>query len=115
MKVPLSLANLKDLDYGKLNVAFQQHLARAVCDCLDRCGDTRPRQISMTFSLEPVTDAEGSCDEVSLECQVSSKVPSHRSKTFACRPNTKGHLTFDVDCHDDVDQGTLSDLEEKDS
>ena len=107
MKMDLTLDNLKHLDFGKLSVAFDQHIRRAVADCMDRPGDDHQRKVILTFELTPVISQEADCDYVSLVGQVSSKVPPHRSAPFQCKPRKGGHLIFDSVSADDVDQMSL--------
>lgn len=111
MKVALTLETLKDLDYGKIDVAFKQHLARAVEDCMDRPGDSKPRQVLLTFELVPDTGQGHDCEAIDLQAHVQSKVPAHRSRKFACAPRKGGHITFDLDSPDDVNQRSFGEPE----
>lgn len=108
MKMALTLDTLKDLDFGKVEVAFLQHLKRAVEDCMDRSGDNTGRKVILTFDVKPQQDQSGQCEFVDLECQISSKVPAHRSRTFQCRPRKGGHLEFESDTPEDFNQHSLS-------
>jgi len=110
-QMELTLANLKDLDFGKVDVAFRRHMERAVKDCLDRPGDDTTREVRLTFRLEPEKTQGGEPSHVMLECDVQSNVPPHRSATFQCRPTVKGQLVFqsiDAEC---VDQQSLDELD----
>jgi hypothetical protein len=60
----LKLDTLKDLDFGRPAVAFEQGLSDAVRDCNDRPGDKRPRHVTLDFVITPVVGQEGLCDEV---------------------------------------------------
>jgi hypothetical protein len=113
MKMELTLENLKDLDFGKLSVAFDQHIRRAVGDCMDRPGDDHERKVILTFGLRPEKSQEADCDHVMLEGQVTSKVPAHRSRVFQCAPRKGGHLVFDSLSPEHVEQMSLEDEERR--
>ncbi len=113
MKQELTLENLKELDFGKVDVAFARHLKRAVEDCMDRPGDETARVVRLSFLLKPVKDQDGHADDVAMQCQVTSKVPAHKSKVFSCRPRKGGHLFFDSETPENFDQGSFTDLKEE--
>jgi len=118
MKVSLSLANLKRLDFGKVDVAFQRHISRAIEDCMDRPGDPHPREVLLRLKVEPADNQAGLCDAVMMHAEVASRVPVHRSADFHCRPRKtdKGALlVFDDESPDNADQGTFGDLVEGES
>jgi len=114
MKRELSLATLEHLDYGKLATAFQQHLRRAVADCLDRPGDDSARKVTITFEIKPASDQTGDCERCKVDAQVLSKVPAHRTRVLDMAPRKGGHLLFDDDSPDDVNQVTLGDPQKGD-
>ncbi len=105
---PLTLASLVDLDMGKATLAFQQHLARAAADCIDRPGDTKPRKVILEISMVPVIENDGSCDEVNSQICVSSKVPRHQTKVYSFGVRKNGSLVFNPDSPDNVSQGTFT-------
>jgi hypothetical protein len=110
MKMELNLTNLKELDFGKVDVALQQHLQRCVSDCLDRPGDEHVRVVDLRIEMKPVLESHGDCEHVLMQCRVASKVPSHRSKVFQCKPVRGGHLLFDAESPEHFEQGTFGDL-----
>ena len=82
-EVQLTLENLKDLDFGKIGVAFNAELAHVTKDCLDRPGDTKARKVAITFILAPTADTIGNgspADVVQVGCEISSSVPKRRSR-----------------------------------
>ena len=105
--VALSLKTIEDMDFGKVAVAFNHHLGRAVEDCMDRPADKKPRKIILTGELTPQIDQTGDCTDVAVEFKVRSTVPEHRSKTFVCRPRKGGHLLFNPESPESIDQQTL--------
>lgn len=115
IKMELTLDSLKDLDYGKVQVAFQRHIERAVADCMDRPGDTSTRKVMLTCLLAPSEDQSGVGDYVDLQCHVVSKLPAHKSRVFQGKPRLRGgnaQLMFDTDSPDDVEQGTCGSEDE---
>ena len=51
--VELDLASLQDLDDGRVAVAFQHELKRAVQDCIDRPADKKPRTVTLELAIKP--------------------------------------------------------------
>jgi hypothetical protein len=93
----LSLDTLPELDGGKPAAALEVHLKRAVADCYDRPGDDKARSVTMQFDLEPVMETDGSCKEVKLRVQVTSKVPAHRTRMLSMALFPSGKLGFNPD------------------
>ena len=96
----LSLKTVKDLDWGKVVLAFDRHLRLAADDCLDRPGDDKGRRITLTCEIKPLVDQTGDAGEIAVEFRVKSSVPEHRSKVFNCKPRRGGHLLFNPECPD---------------
>ena len=96
-EVQLTLENLKDLDFGKIGVAFNAELAHVTKDCLDRPGDTKARKVAITFILAPTADTIGNgspADVVQVGCEISSSVPKRRTRIYQMSPRVNGMLTF---------------------
>jgi hypothetical protein len=103
----LSLKNLGDLDNGRISEAFQQKLRSIMVDCFDRPVDKNPRNLEMKIAVKPQCTPSGEFDGVKVEFEIKSKVPVIRSKTFSMDGDRKGHLKFNPDSLDNVDQGTF--------
>lgn len=101
-----SLDTLPLADGGRIEALFRRHLNRAVDDCRDRPGDKSPRQVVIKFNLTPNIPMEGVVD-ADLEIQVSSKVPTHISRTINCQIRNGNRLAFNDLNEGDVDQRTL--------
>lgn len=101
------LKNLHELEGGKVNAAFNKHIARASADCKDRPLDGKPRVVTLQFELTPDPDQHGNCDKINLKVQAASKVPSHKTKPISLGLKHSGAMFFNVDSEDDVDQGSL--------
>lgn len=102
-----TLESIRDLDFGKIQTAFNAELERTTKDCLDRPSDDRPRKVSIVFSLSPELPTDGDCDSVSVECEIHSSVPKRRTKVYTMVPNVLGKLFFNPDLPDDPEQDSL--------
>ena len=109
--MPLTLETLKDLDMGRVSVAFQLELQRIVLDCIDRPGDKNPRKVTIEMKVTPIVDDTGSCEGASGEFSVKSSVPQRKSKPYHFRANKKGALVFSEESPDNADQTTFGDMD----
>lgn len=109
--VQLSLTSLQDLDDGRVLVAFNHELTRAVKDCLDRPGDKNKRIVSLEFALTPVVGDEGQCESAEGEFAIKSKVPTRKSKTYSFGVNRKGALIYSSNSPESVNQTTFDDID----
>jgi hypothetical protein len=109
--VQFDIANIGDLDDGRVSVAFAHELRRAVMDCMDRPGDKKPRSVTLEFRLTPVVGEEGQCDGAEGEFEIKSKVPTRKSKTYSFSTNRKGHLIYSSNNPEDIDQATFDDVD----
>jgi len=114
-QTPLTLQNLRLLDFGILEEAFKAELARCVNDCEDRPGEEKARVVSIDFKLTPLSanPSKKDCDNVALEVEISSSQPKRRSKVYTTTPRLNGTLVFNPDVPDDPDQPTLYDSQER--
>lgn len=111
-ETPLSLENLKQLDLGKISVAFDAELQRAVKDCMDRPGDKKARKVAIIFLLAPTDESTGTGDAndvLHVGCEITSVVPKRRTRVYAMRPRVNGSLTFHLDSPDDPRANMLYD------
>ena len=109
----LNLANLNELDDGRVSVAFMHELRRVVQDCMDRPGDTTARKVSLEFNLKPIIAEDGSCESADGDFKIKSTVPVRKSKNYSFNVNKKGHLIYSSNSPDDVDQTTFDDVDPK--
>jgi len=103
----LTLENLENLDLGKASAAFNLQIKRIAADCLDRPGDGNPRKVTLEIVAKPVTNDDGSCERVKLQIQVTSKIPSYRTRVYDLGLRKNGVLVFAEDSPENFDQGTL--------
>lgn len=78
----LRLRHLHQMDAGRLEVGFQQHLQRILADLYDRPGLSKARKLIVQFDLIPVPRIQGTVatlERVLVEYQITSKAPAHRS------------------------------------
>ncbi len=103
----LKLENLAKLDFGKIPAAFDAEVLRCVADCKDRPLDDKPRKVSLTFNLWPKADVDGTgvvCQDVDVECEVTSTVPKRRTRIYTMRPTHDDKLAFQPDSPENPDQ-----------
>ena len=111
-EVELTLANLRELDLGRVNEAFAFELAHVVKDCLDRTTDDRARKVTLTFLLVPSQDTTRgahACDTVDVGAEITSSVPKRRSKIYTMEPRVNGGLTFHPESPSDPNANKLYD------
>lgn len=107
-----TLDNLRLLDFGKIQEAFNQELQFTVKDCMDRPLDDAARTVSIQFTLKPVPDLSGvtaDCDKVAVACDITSKIPKRKTRVYEMKPKHDGTLTFHPDLPDEPDGSTLYD------
>lgn len=109
---PLSLDAFKVLDGGKVQASFADHLARAAKDCLDRPLDTKARKVTLQVDVVPRTDSDGACDQVNVQVQIKSTVPTHHTKVYPMALYRNGAIGFNPDSLDNPDQLTYLDDDE---
>lgn len=107
----LTLESLAKMDGGRLGLAFQQALKRVVQDCDDRPGEKKPRSVTIHLAAIPILDEDGLADNCKIQFQIADSVPKRRSKVYDMSLRKGGHLLFNDDSLDSVDQGTFE-LEE---
>jgi len=111
----LDINNLKVLDGGRIEAAFQQEIKHVVLDLMDRPGDDRERSVTMKVLFKPIVDEAGECERVNVRMDIGSKLPNRKTRVFdmKARKSSKGPmLVFNEDSLDNVDQTTMFDNEE---
>lgn len=116
-EVPLTLENLKSLDFGKIQAAFEAEREHVVKDCMDRPQDDKAREVSIRFIFKPVVDGTSrtiDCDSIDVGCEISSKVPKRRTQIYSMKPKQDGSLSFHPDLPMDPEGSTLYDEDQID-
>ncbi len=106
----LDLKGLSEIADGTVQAAFDQHLQRAISDCHNRPGDDKARIVMVAVLVKPVIQQDGAVVDVAVECEVSSKVPKHISRTVHCqlrRAQGGAMAVFNDMSQDDPRQGTI--------
>ena len=104
----VSLVGLSKVDGGRIDEVFRRHLSRAFADCDDRPGDKTKRIVTIAVLITPDVQQDGAVTDVNIECEVSSKVPKHISRTINCALRAGGRAIFNDLSQEDVDQKTLA-------
>ena len=104
----LTLATLASMDGGRIGEAFQLALKRALTDCDDRPGVSKPRVITLQVAVVPVSqDGAQNCEEVRLQAVISDAVPKRQTKAYSMRVKHGGRAAFNDESLDNVDQLSL--------
>jgi hypothetical protein len=104
-----TLESLRELDGGKAQLLFEQHVRRAALDCQDRPGDSAARKVTLTVTIKPVLQDDGDCSEVHGTVDVASAVPKHKTRAYSLGLRRGGKLVFNPDSLGNVNQATFLD------
>lgn len=102
-----TLADLHELDGGRVATAFDLAVKRIALDCDDRPGELRPRTVNLQIEMIPSVDDRNECDGVKVKMQVKDSVPTRKSKKYDFGLRKNGVLTFNPDSPDNIDQETF--------
>ena len=116
-KLALTLSTIKELDFGKIQAAFDAALSRCVADCEDRPGEKKPREVKLVFRMIPKVDYSADGNTINLEgvylgCEITDNVPKRRTRIYEMKPTkiADGHgLTFHPEFPTDADATGLYD------
>lgn len=111
MQLPITLANVGELDHGSARLVIDDAIRAAVADVDDRGQDGKPRTVVVTLTLQKV---EGS-DTISAHVEAEARVPKRRTgRTFATVGRLGGGevgLLFQAHSPGDPFQKTIDELE----
>jgi hypothetical protein len=109
--IPLDLTTLGQVDDGRIAIAFEQELKRAVFDCRDRPADKKPRIISIEATITPMFNTNTMCaDHADVKFKIKSKLPTRESQGSTMQLRANDMLVFS-DTSADVRQTTLDDVD----
>jgi hypothetical protein len=106
-----TLKSLSTIDGERIAIAFEQALRRVVQDCEDRPGEKQERTVTLMLAVKPRLDAAGLCDDCNIQVAVTDSVPKRKSKVYNMSLRKGGHLLYNNESLDNVEQDTL-DFEE---
>jgi hypothetical protein len=109
-----TLSNLQELDGGRVDVAFQLAMKRAIVDCEDRPGESKARVVTLKVEVTPVLDEDGLCEEVRTKMVVADKVPDRKSRVYSMglRKSSRGpQMVFNDGDPGNFRQRTIEDSE----
>lgn len=102
-----SLKSLSTIDGERIAIAFEQALRRVVQDCEDRPGEKKDRGVTLSLAVKPRLTPDGLCDDCDIQVAVTDTVPKRKSKVYNMSLRKGGHLLYNADALDDVEQSTL--------
>ena len=108
-KVSMTLENLKQLDYGVVSEHFGMHLKRVCEDLESRPADETARKVQIQFVFKPEVHSGGGLESASVEVEVSSTVPRHRTKPYRMQVHPDGRMSFHPDLPEEPEGSTLLD------
>ena len=106
----VSLATIHLIDDGSLQQLFDRAIKNALADCDDRPADETAREVTLKFSIVPVSATGRSCERVSIDAQVNTKVPAYRTTPtdVSVRKDKNGFMgLFNPMAPEDAEQRTL--------
>jgi len=99
--------DIAELDDGRAAAHIDKALKTAISDCSNRPGVARKRKVNVTFEVEPMTDEDGLCHEVTIEVVTGADLPKSHSKPLSMGVRPQGQLVFNPASGDNVRQRTL--------
>lgn len=95
----LNIANLQELDRGKVAVALNHAMRTCVMDIEDRPADKTARIVELKIKLSPKLDKDtGALDLVGAQFQISTKLPVRQSIVYPMLAAKEGTLAFQPEC-----------------
>lgn len=109
--ISLDLTTLGKVDDGRIAIAFEQELRRAVFDCRDRPADKKPRIVSIEATIKPVFNTNTMvADHADVSFKIKSKLPTRESQGTTMQMRANDKLIFS-DTSPDVRQTTIDDVD----
>lgn len=105
------IAELQNLDDGRVALQIDKLIRAATDDCMNRPGVEGARKITITMTMNPIQDEGGVCEEVAVEVQSKLGTPSMCSKTFSMGTNAAQGLLYNDASNQNIHQQTLDDAE----
>ena len=107
----LKLGEIDNVDDGRVTVAWQQALKRAVADIEDRPAVGDARKVVLQTELVPTLDQDGQLDTIKVQFQIKDTVPTRKTKKYDMQSRRGQQLVFNDLSDDNVHQRTLDEME----
>lgn len=102
-----SLAQLVNLDLGKVDTAFRHELQRAIADIEDRPENEKPRVVTLKMALKPEEVVQGQAETVAAGFQISLDVPKKHTRIYSMRVMQNHELLFNAESPENPNQLSL--------
>jgi hypothetical protein len=103
-KQALSLDSLKNLDHGRVGLAFSEEVRRVVEDINDRPALNKARTITLTLEVTPETDDSGDINAAVVQWHLKHTIPPRKTMPYSMLPTKNGQLFFQPDSPEDPRQ-----------
>lgn len=105
----LTLANLSEIDNGRVQLAFDAAIIRVIRDLADRPNVDQARKIELIVKINPDCDVDqGVLVGGNIQFEVKDSVPKRQTTTYPMKLGGNG-LLFEPQSPDNPNQQVLSD------
>jgi len=105
----LDMGALSTIDAGRLRVAWEQAMDRMRRDCYDRPGLEKARKVTLTMTMTPIPEQDGSMRNMDVQFEVSETSPKRESPVYSMKAE-RGGLFFNDLSKENPNQRTLDDI-----
>lgn len=105
----ITLAGLANLDGGRIAEAFRLEVEKTYADLDDRPAVKAARTITIKVLLTPEQNEAGRLELVNVDCEIDSKLPRRKSRTYSARHDGQG-LTVSLFAPEHPDQRTIDEV-----
>lgn len=90
-----NMANLQDLDNGKIAAAVNHHIRQCIDDVAKRFGEKAKRKVNLSIQFTPIIDKEtNSLDTVGVEFEIKAMIPGQKSTIYPMLPAKGNTVVF---------------------
>lgn len=97
----LTLATLANLHNGTVGILFSDIVKTLGKDCEDRPALDKDRTLALIVRLRPRIDKKGNLEDVAVDVEFTSKMPSQRTNRYIMDVKRDGTIYFHPDDKDD--------------
>lgn len=102
----LTCDTIGELSHGGVRVAIDRAIQQAVEDLHDRPGMKKPRTITLTLTLKPISNDSANLDNINIEVGIAAKFPN-KSASIIGLPIGKKGISVNRDFEEEPDQHAL--------